>query len=326
MLFVPTLAVWLLLAPEPVSVEWMAPEGCPEATEVRATIELLSGRSLDDPIHGELSARAKVTRADGGSWQLDFEVASSSGDSHKQIEARKCSTLADAVALDVALALEPLAVAEQVREEVIEPSTEQAQTTAQTPAPNGDQSVATAPALPPEPRRVAATLHAAGGVGLGTLPGVAGFVRLGPGIRGRAWRVSLLGTYGMPSEVFYAAPEDEVGGRFSLGTAGARACLEPTVGAVRLAACFGAQGGAMRGRGVGVASSQVEHRAYAAVVAGSGLRWVARRGLALGVDAQAVVPVVRPAFRVGDRPRLYVVPPAGFLALLALDFDFFGRT
>src|SRR5580765_4757874 len=90
---------------ERVALDWDAPEGCPPREGVAREVNRLLGGAAGAEV---LAARASITRDDGG-----FRVALSTEwrgvHGERAIAARSCEELADAIAIVLALTIEPSA-------------------------------------------------------------------------------------------------------------------------------------------------------------------------------------------------------------------------
>lgn len=102
------LASYALAQPSPgVALEYRAPEECPGAATVRGDIARLLG---DAAAKGEgLSATGVVTRTADG-YRLELDLTRGDNRSHRELESKSCTTLAETAALLTALAVDPDAV------------------------------------------------------------------------------------------------------------------------------------------------------------------------------------------------------------------------
>jgi hypothetical protein len=84
-------------------VRWEAPDDCPNEAAVQKAIALWLAQSVDvvDPRAIEVDARVK-TQTNG--YLLELSLESPSGSTSQRLSAERCTTLVDAVALNVALA------------------------------------------------------------------------------------------------------------------------------------------------------------------------------------------------------------------------------
>lgn len=107
-----TAALTLLLATAaepPLTLDWQAPAGCPDAAGVRAmTLDLLRQQQQGEA-PPPLDVRVVVTRA-GDRWQASLALRSPLGRLDRTLSANQCPLLARATALIVAVHLDPTAV------------------------------------------------------------------------------------------------------------------------------------------------------------------------------------------------------------------------
>src|SRR5690606_15890524 len=190
---------------EPEVIGWSAPAGCPSGEELRRGMERRLGRTL---AAGEAQAEGRVELREAGGYRLTLRTTVEGVTEERALEADDCRALADATALIVALAIDPVAVAEVIEPwggDPLEPP----------PAPVGVESgplvpaPAEGPAEPePEPAetppeaiepasrsRPGGLFRVGGGVGLGAIPGVTGALALAGGLRWRRARLELEGSY-----------------------------------------------------------------------------------------------------------------------------------
>jgi hypothetical protein len=337
-------------AAEAVVLTWEAPAGCPEAAAVRRAIAGYLGGGPTAEAGASVRAVARVTRG-GGRYRLALETQTASGVTVREATSEDCAVLVDATAVIVAIAVDPSTVlgrgdaapkpvepepepsepSEPV--EPIEPELEPSEP-AVDPEPTPLETVVEdgAPEPTPSEPRVRFGVRVSGGLDFGVLPGLAGGLRLaaavfggrsGVGRRfGRAWRAELRGDFWFPRT---ASVQEGIGGRVSLWSLGGRGCWVPGVARVGLEfpLCAGLESGAMHGEPVGarVASPTPSNRFWLAADGSAGLAWAPRRFIALVIQAELVVPLVRAGFRVGDVP-VHVTGPVAGRALLGLEARF----
>lgn len=295
------------------AIRWQAPVACPAAPEVRRGIERRLGRTLAER-DAEVDARVEPTGSDGG-FRLVLRTTAAGVVDERTLEAVDCRVLADATALVVALAIDPVAVAEAMIATAGDDPLEvpPAEPPAPTPVRRGqsqparpDRSDASGAGLA-RSRRPGGLLRAGAGVGLGALPGVTGVPSLAAGLRWRRARLELEGAYWIPR---VSEPID--GGRVvvQLGTATARGCGQ--LGRDRLEAplCGGLQVGGMRGEGRGAPEARAAQGPWVALEAGMGLSWRLGRRWALAGGFTAAIPVYAPAFELVDDPPPRLFEPS----------------
>lgn len=323
-------------AAEAVVLTWEAPARCPDEAAVRQGLATYLGEGPTAEAGAGVRAVARVTEEDGR-LRLALRTETASGVTTRETVADDCAVLVDATALIVAIAVDPstvLARGEAVAPAEVEAEPEPGPAEAEVelaepelPEPEPElpepEVIELEPAPEPEPRRelpVRFGMRVGGGIDGGTLPGLAGGLRLAGAVIGRGWRAELRGDYWLPRT---AIATDGIGGRIGLGVAGARGCGVPGVPRVGLEfpLCAGVEAGLMRGDPVGdrVASPQTAREPWVAADGSVGLAWVPRRFLALVVQAELVVPITRASFVVGDVQvyRAGAVAGRGFVGLEA---------
>lgn len=103
---------------ETLSLQWEAPPECPRRDDVASRVEALLGRPLSDgttatePEPGSTvrAARATVIRRDDGRWVLHIAVRSAADAAPAErelVHTGECTTMADAAATMIAIALDP---------------------------------------------------------------------------------------------------------------------------------------------------------------------------------------------------------------------------
>jgi hypothetical protein len=93
-----------------LDLRWRAPAGCSPEVELRAEVERLVGHPVPAGEAPALRAEAAVGGVEGA-WRVRLRTSVDGADGEKWLEAPSCRSLADAVALVVALAYDPQALA-----------------------------------------------------------------------------------------------------------------------------------------------------------------------------------------------------------------------
>jgi hypothetical protein len=250
-------------------VTWEAPEACPTEAEVRGAVRqwLPSEGGVDlRTIH--VVARVKP-HATGFTLDLSFESKSGSG--HETLVAARCQTLADIVALKVALAADPVAALESTEAGPEQPRNRRRNA--------------------PVPIRYGVRLT--GGVGFGPLPGAGPAAALLASVIWESARLELGAGYWFPKDAHFVELPT-VGADLSLAAAMFRVCATPRLGSVELPTCAGLEAGDMRGVGFGVDTVRAADRAWIAVVLGPAAAIPLSDQLFLWLEGDAVLGVVRP--------------------------------
>lgn len=299
----PALVTALVASIEPtvgerLRLEWAAPPGCPSVAEVRAAIDRnVAGEGFDAPweaitIEGSIESRAR-------GWVLRVRAALPDGHVERELGSDTCAELADAAGLVIAVALDPLRIDPSARPVAAPPPI--------VPRPAEDREAA--PRLesqggvePPSPRRgrPAIDLRLGALAELGSFGTPRGGAWLGIGVAWRRARLDVAGQYWAPRRLrpFDGAPS--AGVAVAQGGVSIRGCVIALPGALSLATCLGAEAGAARGRGIGLARVNASSAPWAAVVLGPELSWISRHRVGLWVAVDAMVHVVRPRWIVRD--------------------------
>lgn len=274
----------------PVNLVWDAPPGCPSRDEVLQRVTELRASSAPAAI---LDARAQVTRG-GRRWRVRIETR----DGARTLAAQRCTSLAEATAVVLALALDDAAPSPNAPRPALPPEVEQVDDSERPPV------LRPAPAPPPQPRFPGVELGARALIDVNGLPGVGGGVALALALQWRVLRVEIAPTlvYGARGEV---APQGAAlaAVRATLAT---RLCALSS-GRERVGLCALAELGWLHGRAEGFSVSSAGDAPWVA----AGLSLLARvgGGRTGGVIAlDAALPIARPRFVVEGSASAYEVP------------------
>jgi hypothetical protein len=234
-------------------------------------------------LKSKLAATTDVTRT-ASVYRARLHVTTSAGSGERILENRQCDTLADSVALVIALSA--------------------------TGAADGPQNTRTA-----LNERLALAISAEGStlfgalsrpaVGIGGAIAVEGLVSL---------RFDLHGAYYARQSTTF--DQSTLGGRFGLVTLGARACRLWFVGPVDVAPCVGAEGYLVTATGFGGTVSRHQQAGWWGPAVGLFGRWHTSKSFAVYMVADGVAPLARRRFVFSDVGELYR-PSAIALGLLA---------
>lgn len=297
--------------PPAIEIQWEAPAVCPDAASVRAAVERLLGKPLSglDPVNVHATGRV-VTNA-AGKWELSAQLVVGERVEEELLVAKECGALADAMALKVALAIDPLAVAEAVQ-------------------PSQPPPVPVRPAASPKPaatssasseRRLQLGARLVGQVALGPLPGTTPGAAAYVSLQWPAFRVELGGEAFWGGVAHYDAPPG-VGADLQLFAGVARGCLTPAAGAWRFPICAGPELGVMRGSGFGVAETSATTGLWGGLTLGPALEWRATPRLSLWLEGAALLTLLKPEFHVRNLPSLYTPPTVAARAAAGLEAHF----
>jgi len=102
-----------LAVTDPATIDWRAPAQCPDATEVTTMMtHLLRAQSSG---FAQLEVHATVVR-EADRFQLALDLRSTHGQLQRTLAADECISLARAVALIVAVHLDPMRVSQSLHE------------------------------------------------------------------------------------------------------------------------------------------------------------------------------------------------------------------
>jgi hypothetical protein len=269
-----------------VELRWDAPPGCPDRSKIDADLArfLAHGAQRDDV---PVVIDARVTRA-GEKFVLALSVRASAGAIEKTMRADDCKVLASAVALVVAVLLDPTAVVETVERERV--ATVPVEPVAEPPKPEPRTQPQPKPRKKPKPNLA-----------------VQGLIR-----------PLVAGSFG-PLPRFGVAAGGIVGVRIGRARIEAHA---PRWRTLEVPVCAGGEIGRVRGRGFGLSVSRSARATWAAFTAGATLLWVPLRWIAVGGGVDAVVALTRPSFVIDDIGRVHRPRPAGVRIHAGLELRF----
>jgi hypothetical protein len=88
-------------------LEWIAPAGCPDGTEIVERIEALLAARVADLAPEPIVARGTVRKFDEQRYELELETREGEQRFRRSMQAPSCAELSDAGALVLALAIDP---------------------------------------------------------------------------------------------------------------------------------------------------------------------------------------------------------------------------
>lgn len=296
-------------------IEWRAPDECPDDAAVEARIGAMLGTT-------EVVTEPAVADVDGelGSYTVELATDIDGARQARTLRAPDCAVLAEAVAVVVAVALDPVAVvetelasdAQRVPVDVPSPS-EPRREFGLTPAP----STVARTSAPARRRKWSFGSRVAGGYGLGTAPGGTGLVGLALYAETGRARLEIEGRYWAPRRI----REGDAGARVQLGTVGVAGCLQLGGPIVTAPVCIGLEAGALRARGVGLPDSRVVNFPWLAPLARAALQVRVHARVRLWLALEGAVLALRPGLQQGFvEPRpLWEAPPVSARVMLGLD-------
>lgn len=280
---------------------WYAPKECPSQEQVEADIARLVGGQPRPHDGSDLQAQVTVSR--GQLWSAELTTKHAGQTGHRSIEAPSCQAAAAAIAMIIALSIDPDAVSTGGQP-------------AAASAPIGRQ----APVRPERQLRFLAGVHGQGRVG--TLPGTDVGVGLGIGLAGARWRAELRWTYGLRRDQVAALPSG-AGGRFNVGTGSLTGCID--VGRLTLAfgPCAITEVGRASATGYGTTAGFSKDVPWLAVGGGVFSSMAVSRRLRASLELDALAPLYRPDYVFQDMPGVvFKAPPVGGRALVDLSWQF----
>lgn len=285
-------------AEQPLEIEWSAPPSCPSRAEITERIE----RAVQGA--GAVVVRATLTKGRTGYHAL-LSVRGARGEGTRELDAPTCATVSDMAVMVVAMSATPEAEA---------PLPAPAPTTAEKPEaprePHVERPVETKPEPRVEPERASSRSDAhlsiapRAGLDFGLLPAPA------PALGGViAWSPAPWISAEIGGSVFTAQPAtfdgSAAGARFSAWSVDARACANALRGAVELGPCLGAEIAHVDASGFGGAVVKDGGATWWSPAAAGFVRWRMTEALAIGLTAEALVPVSRRRFIFTDLGELH---------------------
>ncbi len=304
----------------PWSLEWTAPSACPSGAEVDGVIAGWRAQAPADAVTSGVRARAVVREQAPEGFALELEIDADGIVTRHAVTAADCRALADATALQIAMALglDPGATTTTIPPPVASES-------ATTP-PVTTSTTSTPSSLPPLPRRrdrvreLRGALRLQGGVGTGRVPTIDGRLGLAGALAWPRARLELgvMHTFEQREE----HPDLDVAVRVWQWTAIVRGCWTPRVGPLELPLCGGLEAGASQGRAAGVPQRETVASPFVAAVAGFGLAWPFARRFALWVEVDGWVGLTQPAFTIEGLEPWFTTRRGGVDGVLGLEVRF----
>lgn len=319
----------ILLAPTgDAGLRWDAPDGCPDHAAAVAEITARAG----DHAAAALQADVHVVREGPDAYMVRVDLRGEVV-GHRELRAGSCAEALTATAVVIAIAVSPPADAtagptvptvpettaptETTDPAVVESATTGPVDTATRGAPT--RELAGPPA--PRRRRPALTLAARAGLDVGTVPGIAPLLLATIGAHGPRWHAAVGAVHRFAAVV--DAPDDsDLGGRFRVTAAQLVAGPRFRWGAFELPLRAGVELGSLAAVGTGAVDPRAVRRLWAAALLGVVGAWAPHRRVALQLGVDAVVPLSRPRFVLGDAIDLATVGRAAVRAWLGVELRF----
>jgi hypothetical protein len=295
----------------PISLEWIAPEGCPDASAVTARVANEVGGVL--PEDRPLIVHATVTR--DTAFRLTLRI---DGRETRTIEGASCEELASATVFVASMTAEsarretresrtpPVPVAPDERPAAVEVSAPEAPVESE-----GDSGE----------RTWRAAVRVEGELAYGGVPVLMGGPRFAVGAEGAAWNAEVALRW-LPNVSRDAVESPRVGASFELLSAVLSGGGAWSWGALRLELVLGVEFGVVTGTAFGLTSPGKGSSFWVAVDGGARLRyrWVDRVGVFAALDASA--PISRSEWTIDGLGRVGALSPIGLSARLGGEFLF----
>ncbi len=321
------LLVVLWAEPAPVDLRWSGVCDAPEAVRTRLDAELQTAEDASQWV--DVQAKVDVTETEGG-VKASVILTTETGETTRALSAANCGELQQAIALLLAIHVDPLGAETREPEPPPEPEPEVE------PEPKPEPEASADPAIPPEPEPVVRTvrappapptppadrghafLRAGVGISAGILPNAAPVFGLAGGWTRRHLRLD--------ARVSYVPPQVDAldGGRvtYQAWDVGARGCglLLPRFVTIPLCAVVG--GGAVHGDASGFEESGRAARGlvYASGSAGVDVPLAARFAFWARVEGGATL--LRPQFDIEGLGTVYTARAWRVGARIGAAFDF----
>ncbi len=353
-MLVAALTMLLAAAPPPsggVTIAWEGPAECGDGTTTRAMVDRLVGAPRADL---EASATVSIV-AERTGWIAEIAIEHDGATSQRRLRGAPCTALNDAVALVIAVTVDPLGASATVSKAVNATEAERPGPPVVTVIPG--PSVATTDPTPPVPTQAPAPVAVeplpttqpratpASGVGaadrraslrvplrgsafvvgggtLGLVDPVGGQLGGGLALGVGVARIELAATHRFSTRIDHRAGGGS-GADVSLTAARASGCWSLRRKRFIVPVCGGFEVGAWSAQGRGLTNTTTANLAWLAITPHARPMVRATPWLALGVDVQAPLALLRPRFTVDDfEDDLLRVDPAGFRFGLAVEVTF----
>ncbi|MBL8943730.1 MAG: hypothetical protein JNK45_11300 [Myxococcales bacterium] len=333
---------WMLQAAAPDdpldatwTLDWTAPPGCPSAAEVEQIVVRWrrSAPTSLPPLH--VGARGRVVAVPTGGFALALDLTTEGTLTHHDEHAEDCDVLAEATALQVAMALgflpdgpastDASTVPVPAPPATIDlpaplPSVDPSATARPTAGP-ADPSPRAAPASAPRRRRplgLRGAVRLQGSAGTGRVPRIDAGLGLAGALLWPRARLDVV----VAHTFLQRQPHPDRAGlslRVWQWTGRVRGCWVPRVGVLELPLCGGLEVGASRATSRGVLRTRVAESPFVASVLAGALVWPFTRRLALWVELDGWVAWTQPAFTVQDLAPWFTTRRVGVDGVVGLE-------
>jgi len=292
---------------EGVRFVWTAPAECPSQDQVESEIARLVGGDLR--LRQASALRAEVTVSGGPIWSADLTTEQAGQKGYRNIAAPSCQAAADAIALIIALSIDPDAVA----------ASDQG-TGASAPPPVVLQAPRHEERHDERPLRIVASVHGQGR--LGASPAADLGVGVGIGLAGARWRTDLRWTYGLRHDQV-ASLSSGAAGRFNLATGSLTGCMDAGLVAVALGPCAVVEAGRASVTGYGATAGFSRDVPWVALGGGAFSSLPLSKHLRASMELDVLLPLYRPDYVFADMPGVvFKAPAVGARALFDVSWEF----
>lgn len=294
--------------------------GCEGASDLWPTVlAFMSGERLPAEVLGRVWIDVRLTGTPGR-ISVDLQVRTPLGHSARRVEVASCSEAVQGSAIIVAVALDPLRVAEVASPAARGGPPVPRDAAAHPPRPSARSR--RVPVASPRRSRPRPVLGAAVVLDHGSLDAFSGGVQVGVGVAlGRA-HLGVRGLYLGPVEHHPFGDEPNAGVRVQLGAAGVYGCFVPRLSRVEFPACAHVEAGAVRGKGLGVMPVRLAHEPWVAAGAEAGVGVRVVGPLVLWLRAGGAAVLLRPRFFIDELGTVYRPAPALFRLALGPEVRF----
>ncbi|MBK6919487.1 MAG: hypothetical protein IPH07_18990 [Deltaproteobacteria bacterium] len=319
---------------DPLELTWSAPDGCPDAAQVREHVQRRAGTTA---LRRTL-ARGRIERLDDSTWMLELVLEGDDGAFRRELRGTSCEALTAAAGLLIAVAADPTTrsgappdeaappLGSQVDEDITNPPAVTSAAPPSRPPPTPRASDTRAPvetSMRTRTRGVDAALRVdIGGQFLRVLPAIADASFGGAlAVRWPRARAELRGRY-LPGQRSRYADRPSLGGVIDLWTLGASGCYAPRWQRLEFPICAGIELGMMRGRSFGAIDNRDAAALFAALPLDAALVWspIRRVGLLAGLGVSPTLR--RPGFHVRDLDPVFVAAPVAVRVAAGLEVRF----
>jgi hypothetical protein len=310
-----------------VRIRWEGSPECDGERDVGERLRVLAPElSTGEP--ALLTVSVNVERRPDLHWSVKLELDGPQGREHRDFVAESCAVVIDATALVLAVAVDPVAVVAELEQPPLQaPSPAEALALTE-PAEEPSQpkplelDVSTSSQSADIERRWRARLGVAvlGGGGYGPLRAGSATLMGRVALIGPRWRWDLRAAWLPPVRPALGDRGRARVDGFSIGT---RGCGLLMAGPVEFPLCAGLEAGGIRARALDpIQNAETASQPYLGLLLGPGLSWAPIRRLALGLEVEAMIPLVSGGFALDGQPALDNVA-VGVRALASVEIRIF---